>query len=246
MGFGWEWIHWAESGTSSTRPTIARDVKKRFKGPIFYPISIGWWYFSKNCYSNYFQSSLEDFEAKFFGWKEDTVKLQALRREFETLGMKAKEPVQAYLSRVSSIVSQMKSYGETVSDHVIVSKVLRSLTAEFNHVVVAIEESKDLSTYSFDELMDSLLAHEVRINRPYEKVEERPFRWRRSVTRSSLKTQPLEIRAEEATMFMDMVMDEDDAHFLQRATSSVATARNLAYRIRGTKQKNEQKHANLT
>ena len=47
-------------------------------------------------------------------------------------------------------------------------------------------------------------------------------------------------------MFMDMVMDEDDAHFLQRATSSVATARNLAYRIRGTKQKNEQKHANLT
>ena len=41
------------------------------------------------------------------------------------------------------------------------SKVLRSLTKGFVHVVAAIEESKDLYTYDFDELMSSLLAHEV-------------------------------------------------------------------------------------
>jgi len=33
------------------------------------------------------------------------------------------------------------------------SKVLRSLTKDFDHVVVAIKESKDLSKYSFDELL---------------------------------------------------------------------------------------------
>jgi len=69
----------------------------------------------------------------------------------------------------------MKSYGETVSDHVVVSKVLRSRTTEFDHVVAIIEESKDPSTWSFDELMGSLLAYEVRINQSYKRVEEKPF-----------------------------------------------------------------------
>ena len=90
-----------------------------------------------------------------------TVKLQTLRREFETLAMKEKEPVQDFMSSVSGIVNHMKKYGENVSNETVVSKVLRSLTKGFDHVVAAIEESKDLSTYNFDELMSSLLAHEV-------------------------------------------------------------------------------------
>ncbi|KAK3012795.1 hypothetical protein RJ639_008022 [Escallonia herrerae] len=41
-----------------------------------------------------------------------TVKLQSLRREFETLFMRNNESVQDFLSRVTAIVSQMKSYGQ--------------------------------------------------------------------------------------------------------------------------------------
>ncbi|XP_009788904.1 uncharacterized protein LOC107802483 [Nicotiana tabacum] len=81
------------------------------------------------------------------------VKLQTLRRDFETLSMKNNESVQDYMSRVSSIVNLMKSYGEIVSDKIIVAKALKSLTNKSEHVVAAIEESKDLSNYSFDELM---------------------------------------------------------------------------------------------
>ena len=55
-----------------------------------------------------------------------------------------------------------------------VSKVLRTLTTDFDHVVAAIEESKDLSIYCFDELM-ALLGHEFRMNRSSEKVEEKAF-----------------------------------------------------------------------
>ena len=84
--------------------------------------------------------------------------------------MKPKEPAQTYLSRVSGIVSHMKTYGESLSNEIVVSKVLRSLTSDFDHVVAAIEESKDLSQYSFDELMGSLLAHEVRINMSSERT----------------------------------------------------------------------------
>ena len=68
------------------------------------------------------------------------------------------------ISRVSVIVSKMRSFGEQCSDQTVVSKILRSLTPKFDHVVAAIEESKDLAIFSFDELMGSLQAHEARLN----------------------------------------------------------------------------------
>jgi len=105
-----------------------------------------------------------------------TVKLQTLRRNFETLGMKNNESVQVYLSRVSGLVNHMRSYGEIVTDQTVVSKVLRSLTPKFDHVIAAIEESKDLSTYSFDELMSSLLAHKDRVCRFMRKWMRRLFK----------------------------------------------------------------------
>ncbi|XP_060195162.1 uncharacterized protein LOC132624392 [Lycium barbarum] len=104
-----------------------------------------------------------------------TTKLQTYRRDFETLSMKSNESVQTYLSRVSSLVNQMKSYGEDISEETIVAKVLRSLTPKFEHIVATIEESHDLSDYSFDELMSSLQTHEESLLRLHEKNEEKAF-----------------------------------------------------------------------
>ena len=84
------------------------------------------------------------------------MRLQSLRREFETALMGDKESVQDYLSRMSNVVQQMKAYGEKMTDEHVVGKILRSLTSKFDHVVAAIEESKDLEFYTFDELMGSL------------------------------------------------------------------------------------------
>ncbi|KAL9241306.1 hypothetical protein vseg_015437 [Gypsophila vaccaria] len=88
------------------------------------------------------------------------VRLQTLRREFETSLMGDKESVQDYLSRVSGVVQQMRTYGEKMTDEQVVKKVLRSLTNKFDYIVTAIEESNDSETYLFDDLMGSLLAHE--------------------------------------------------------------------------------------
>ena len=61
--------------------------------------------------------------------------------------MKNNESLQNFLSRVTTIISQTKSYGEQLNDQTVVAKVLKSLTPKFDHVVVDIEEYKDLSIF---------------------------------------------------------------------------------------------------
>lgn len=56
------------------------------------------------------------------------------------------------------ITNKMKSCGETLSEESISEKVLRSLTSQFDYIVVEIEYSKDLSTMRIEELQSSLEA----------------------------------------------------------------------------------------
>ena len=92
------------------------------------------------------------------------MKLQTLRQEFKVAHMKGSESVQSYVSRMVTIVNQMRVYGVKISDQTVVAKLLRSLTTRFNHIVVAIEEVKDINVLSVDELSGSLQAHEARLN----------------------------------------------------------------------------------
>lgn len=57
-----------------------------------------------------------------------SVKFQNIHGNFDLLSMKERESFQEYFSRVSSIVNQMRSCGETISESTVVCKVLRSLT----------------------------------------------------------------------------------------------------------------------
>ncbi|KAH0714879.1 hypothetical protein KY284_007784 [Solanum tuberosum] len=52
------------------------------------------------------------------------VRLQSLRRDFKTLMMKSGESITGFSSRTTTIVCQMRSYGEKVTDQTIVEKVL--------------------------------------------------------------------------------------------------------------------------
>ena len=59
--------------------------------------------------------------------------------------MKDTEKVDPFFTHVSGLVTQMRSHGEIREERRIVEKVLRSLPARFDAIVVVIEETKDLS-----------------------------------------------------------------------------------------------------
>ena len=103
------------------------------------------------------------------------VKLQTLKQQFETSYMKNNESIQSYISRMVGFVYQMRAYGDKVTGQTVVAKSMRSLTSKFDHIVAAIEESKDLTILIVDELSGSLQAHEARLNRIVEKAEEIAF-----------------------------------------------------------------------
>jgi hypothetical protein len=103
--------------------------------------------------------------------KVKTVKLQTLRRNFETLFMNDSETIDQFMMRFKHIVHQLRTQGEEISDQTVVEKVLRSLLEKFDMVVVAIEESKDLSQFQIDQLMGSLLSHESRLQRGHTSLE---------------------------------------------------------------------------
>ncbi|XP_028057307.1 uncharacterized protein LOC114261266 [Camellia sinensis] len=93
------------------------------------------------------------------------VRLQVLRGEFEMLHMNENKSIFEYFNRTLTIVNQMRRYGEKMEFLQVIEKILRSHSPKFEHVVVAIEESKDLSTMTTDELMGTLEIHEQRINK---------------------------------------------------------------------------------
>jgi gag-polypeptide of LTR copia-type len=111
------------------------------------------------------------------------IKLQDLRRDFETLQMNKEETIQVFLSRVQTVVNQIRVFGDTMEEKIVVVKVLRSLTPKFDHVVAAIEESKNLDVYSFDELMGSLQTHESRMSKTEDKGDEKAFYMKRESLR---------------------------------------------------------------
>ena len=90
------------------------------------------------------------------------VRLQTLRGELESMKMNETKGVAEYITRVETVVNQLSRNGETLPASRVVENILRSLTDDFENVVCAIEESKDLSMLTVEELAGSLEAHEQR------------------------------------------------------------------------------------
>jgi hypothetical protein len=84
--------------------------------------------------------------------------------------MTKSENVDQFMTRFMEIVNQIMFTGEGIPIQRIVDKFLTSLLKKFEMVVTTILESKDLSIFSTDELMGSLVTLETIIHLEYESI----------------------------------------------------------------------------
>ena len=108
--------------------------------------------------------------------KVKTTKLQLMRRDFEVICMKESDTIDSLFTPLIGLVTQMISHGEIVEERRIVEKVLRSLPSKFYVIVTTIEETKDLSKFTIDELHASLMTHEQRLGRTGNSSLEHAFK----------------------------------------------------------------------
>jgi uncharacterized lipoprotein YehR (DUF1307 family) len=94
--------------------------------------------------------------------KVKQVKLRRHRAEFENLKMNEKEDIATYFLRVDEVVNAIRGLGEEVDESLVVQKALRSLLLKYDAKVSAIEETRDLTKMTMDELHGSLIAYELR------------------------------------------------------------------------------------
>ncbi|XP_050154692.1 uncharacterized protein LOC126628872 [Malus sylvestris] len=90
-------------------------------------------------------------------------KLQHLITKFENITMSDGESFSDFYAKLSVIVNGCHNLGDSIPEHRIVKKILRSLPMRFHAKRTAIEESKDLNTYKLEQLIGSLQTYELEL-----------------------------------------------------------------------------------
>jgi hypothetical protein len=88
-------------------------------------------------------------------------KISMLVHNYELFKMKSDETISSMFTRFTDIINGLKSLGKEYTNVEMVRKILRCLPKSWEPKVTAIQEAKDLTKLSLDELMGSLMTHEM-------------------------------------------------------------------------------------
>lgn len=81
-------------------------------------------------------------------------------KQFELMRMQEDKSIQTYTNKVLSLVNQLRISGEEMSERRVVNKMLVSLLERFKLKISSLEDLKDLTKISVNELVSALLAQE--------------------------------------------------------------------------------------
>jgi hypothetical protein len=87
---------------------------------------------------------------------------QKLRKEFDAMAFKSGENVEDFMMRMSSLVSELQSLGDSTTKLDAIQKTLRLVPKRYSQMACSIETLLDLSTLSIEELSGRLAASEGR------------------------------------------------------------------------------------
>ncbi|XP_058001821.1 uncharacterized protein LOC110631778 isoform X2 [Hevea brasiliensis] len=88
-------------------------------------------------------------------------KANLLIRDYELFEMKAGESIVDMSTRFADLVNLLKALGKKFEEAELVKKILRSLSKSWEAKTTVIQDTKDLKTFTYDELIGSLIAHEM-------------------------------------------------------------------------------------
>ncbi|GKA55945.1 retrovirus-related pol polyprotein from transposon TNT 1-94 [Tanacetum coccineum] len=98
-------------------------------------------------------------------------KIDLLIQQYEQFTIPEEESIDNAFARFNTIITSLKALDEGFSSKNYVRKFLRTLHPEWRAKVTAIEESKDITSLSHDELIGNLKVYEVIIKNDSEKVK---------------------------------------------------------------------------
>ena len=84
-----------------------------------------------------------------------------LVNDFELFKQKSGESIRDLVGRMNALINALKNMGKEYSTLELNRKLLNALSSEWKIKVIAIEEAKNLTTTSLDEIVGSLLTHEM-------------------------------------------------------------------------------------
>ncbi|GJW34045.1 hypothetical protein Tco_0054077 [Tanacetum coccineum] len=98
-------------------------------------------------------------------------KIDLLVQQYEQFVISKDESIDSAFARFNTIITSLKALDEGYSRKNYVRKFLRALHPKWKAKVTAIEESKDLTSVSLDELIGNLKVHEMIIKKDSEIVK---------------------------------------------------------------------------
>ncbi|GJW58331.1 hypothetical protein Tco_0105062, partial [Tanacetum coccineum] len=98
-------------------------------------------------------------------------KIDLLVQQYEQFVISEDESIDSVFARFNTIITSLKALDEGYSSKNYVRKFLRALHPKWRAKVTAIEESKDLTSLSLDELIGNLKVHEMIIKKDSEIVK---------------------------------------------------------------------------
>ena len=87
--------------------------------------------------------------------------INMLVHDYEMFKMEVDESIPSMFTRFTNIINSLRSLRKSYTNGEMVRKILRSLPKGWQPKVTAIQEAKDLNILELDELMGSLMTHEI-------------------------------------------------------------------------------------